>query len=461
MRMTTRNKIWHRAALLGEAIIILGASAITGGCSEPPSAGDQAPEAVSSIQQPVYNGVPVAQPNNAGPTGVPQIMVGGGACSAVVYNQYWLITAAHCFSPTQDPQNDWVYWNTDIPNLAGADGFDANLNPHAHFLQTSAANSAGDIKILAGFRSPDINQDTALVLLDPASNGVYMPGLTGQSIRYSNGHLVIYSGTNASLVTNPRSTVLSYGWGPNTFTAPTWNGSLNKAYKTVFSADNLYYYTGLFNNAGNNCMGDSGGPDFRWDGGGFQLSGIHGTGDNPCNGAGSGSLRENGAQAFRTWVKNTAATVPMNSSVAPESATGQPASNGSDYNPGTTWSSLSFPSSSNDRGGAAIWFQTYLKMAGTVNRVNIRARCHSFGTSTPPSCVKSGFPVSYNIHVWNGAWNFSGTFTQQPDGFGIVSLPVPAVNNATAIRMTPNQLGKDTSGTYYFKLAELQPANDQ
>jgi hypothetical protein len=119
-------------------------------------------------------------------------------------------------------------------------------------------------------------------------------------------------------------------------------------------------------------------------------------------------------------------------------------------------SSLRFPSSANNRGGTLIWLQTYLATAGTVNRVNLRARCTSYNP-----CVKNGFPVSYNVHVWNGAWNFSGTFTQQPDSLGVVSLSIPAVSGATAVRVTPNQLGTDTNGKYYFQMAELQPANDQ
>jgi hypothetical protein len=361
----------------------------------------------------------------------------------VVYNKYWLITAAHCFSAAQDPQGDYVYWNTDIPN-----------NRAARFLQTSASNSAGQLNILAGFRSPDVSQDVALVLLDPTSAGVYMPTLQAQMTaptRYSNGHLVIYGSSNASLVGT--GTVLGYGWGWSGSNASgnTWNGSLNRGWKSVTSSDSLYYYESLFNNAGTSCKGDSGGPDFWWDGGGFQLTGIHGTGNDPCNGAGGG--RSNGAEAFRTWVKNTAATLPMNGAVASEAL--WPANNASDYNPSTAYSSLSFPSSTNDRGGAAIWLQTYLATPGTVNRVNLRARCATYNP-----CVKNAFPVSYNVHVWNGAWNFSGTFTQQPDGLGVVSLSIPPVDNATAVRVTPVQLGKDTNGTYYFQMAELNPAND-
>jgi hypothetical protein len=72
----------------------------------------------------------------------------------------------------------------------------------------------------------------------------------------------------------------------------------------------------------------------------------------------------------------------------------------------------------------------------------------------------NAFPASYTVYVWNGAWNYGGTFTQQPDNMGVVSLPIPAVANATAVRITPLQLGKDTNGTYYFQMAELQPAYD-
>jgi len=419
-------------------LLMLPALPLAGGCGEPPAEGEQSTEAV---QQALFNGQAIAPTTNAGFLGVPQVLLPGSACSAVVYNKHWLITAAHCFNAGQDPEGDYVYWNNKIPNSV------------ARFLQTSASDGAGQLSILAGFRSPDINQDTALILLDPTSAGVHMPTLQAQTTaptRYSNGHLVIYGGSNASLV---GGTVLGYGWGWSGSNASgnTWNGSLNRGWKNVISSDSLYYNESAFNNAGTNCLGDSGGPDFWWDGGGFQLTGIHGTGNDPCNGAGGG--RNNGAQAFRTWVKKTASTLPMDGTVAPEER--WPASNASDYNPSTSWSSLSFPSSANNRNGVAIWLQTYLATPGTVNRVNIRARCGSY-----KPCTKRGFPASYNVHVWNGAWNFSGTFTQQPDDLGVVSLSIPQVNNATAIRVTPNKLGKDEQGKYIFQLAELQPAND-
>jgi hypothetical protein len=369
----------------------------------------------------------------------------------VVYNQYWLITAAHCFNSTEDPQGAWVYWNTNIPGGA-----------YARFLQTSASNGAGQLNILAGFRVPDIHQDTALVLLDPTSAGVYMPTLEASTTnRYSNGHQVIYTSSNASLV---GKLVLSYGWGFSGVDSAgnnTWDGSLNSGLKNVASSDSLYYYESKYNNAGVNCLGDSGGPDFYWDGV-EHLVGIHGTTGNSsgvCNGANGG--RNNGAQAFRTWVTDTAATLPMNGTVASEELSGWPASNASDYNPSTAYSSLSFPSSSPTRGGFGIYLQTYLATASTVNRVNIRARCSGFGSNySSPSCVKNGFPVSYQVSVWNGAWAYTGTFTQQPDNWGVVSLPIPAVANATAVRVVPLQLGTDTNGTYYFQMAELQPAYD-
>lgn len=151
-------------------------------------------------------------------------------------------------------------------------------------------------------------------------------------------------------------------------------------------------------------------------------------------------------------MKRTAATLPMNGSVSNEPLAGWPASSASDYNPSTVYSSSSFPTSTNSRN---VWLQTSLATAGPVNRVNIRARCTSYNP-----CVKNGFPVSYHVHVFNGVWNFSGTFTQQPDNLGVVSLSIPQVNSATVIQITPAQLGTDNFGNHYFQLAELQPAYD-
>jgi hypothetical protein len=411
---------------------------VAAGCEGASVEGEQAGE-VESTQQPIYNGVKVASLANAGPLGVPVLNMG---CSAVVYSKYWLITAAHCFGPSADPQGDWVYWNTDVPGGLYATG-----------LQTSPENQGGTLNVLAAFRNPKFSQDTALVLLDPKSSGAYLPAIwsyTGN--RNTNGHLVIYGSSNASL---SGKSVLAYGWGP------TGEPDLTRGYKTVGLWPSSEYYSGLpYNNGGTNCPGDSGGPDFWWDGGGMQLTGIHAR----VGCAQGASDLNNGAEAFRTWVKETAATVPMGQTVTSEQLSNDwSASNASDYDPSTSYSSNSFPSSTPNRD---VWLQTYLKTAGTVNRINMRARCYNsdgknFGKDyNNPSCVVNGFPAKYEVRVWNGSWNLSGTFNKQPDKFGVVSLPIPAVSNATAVRITPVTLGKDINGSYYFQLAELQPAND-
>jgi hypothetical protein len=260
--------------------------------------GDQAGKVVSPHEA-IYNGVVMASQANAGPLGVPLLYIGATGCSAVVYNKYWLITAAHCFCsdgnacPVVDPQGAWVYWNTNIPG-----------SHYATALQTSAGNQDGTLNILAGFRSPDISQDTALVLLDPTSAGVYTPAIVAYTAnRYSNGHLVIYDLPNSNLIGQQ---VLAYGWGP-TSSGGSFGSNLTRGYKNVasISPDNNYYYDSPYNNAGTSCNGDSGGPDFWWDGGGMQLTGTHG--EIGCaQGVGG---RNNASQAFRTWVTNTAATL--------------------------------------------------------------------------------------------------------------------------------------------------------
>jgi uncharacterized protein YqkB len=265
------------------------------GCTNPTDPSVDEVEAKTKI----YNG-PVA--SDFLQQGTPQIVVananGGTACTAVVYSQYWLITAAHCFDPSFDTNNDGVISGSERPSTF-----------FAHFLVVDANGTSGQIAIEAAYRHPSTtwgdtatwSVDAALVRLDSSSSGVYTPYL--YPVNYTNGKLKIYQGSTASLL---NQYLLAFGWGTTNENPYTADGQLHKAWKTVSNVTMSPplqgdYNAVPYNNAGTSCRGDSGGPDYLWDGSGFQMVGIHSTGG--CQDGWEGDI---GAERWRSWVVATA-----------------------------------------------------------------------------------------------------------------------------------------------------------
>lgn len=147
-------------------------------------------------------------------------------------------------------------------------------------LSTSATENDGALSIKAVYRHPDCKSwgepavastDLALVMLDPTSNGVYMPALAANpvaanQVTMKNNHLVIYRNTTKSL---NGQFLMSYGWGgyTNNGTTEIRDGNLHGAWKYVTSYERSggrkgSYWAKIHNNHGTSCHGDSGGPDF-------------------------------------------------------------------------------------------------------------------------------------------------------------------------------------------------------
>jgi Trypsin len=260
-----------------------------GGCGGPLDGADQ-------LKQPIYNG---AVASDVAQQGVGQIL-DGEACSAVVYSRYWLITAAHCFDPAWDTNGDGEISGSERPSPF-----------FARFLAIDNSGTLGSIEISAAFRHPNsgtwgheaiFHTDVALVHLDPTSNGVSTSVL--YAVNYSNGKLRIYSGSTASL---QDSLVLAFGWGRQDSSGP-GDGMLHKAWKQIsktdYTGDLSGAYNGIpFNDAGTSCPGDSGGPDYHWDGSAFQMTAVHSTGPLDCTSGVDGDI---GAQMWRDWVTATA-----------------------------------------------------------------------------------------------------------------------------------------------------------
>lgn len=332
-------------------------------------------------------------------------------------------------------------------------------------LSTSATETDGASLIKAVYRHPNCTSwgeaasgstDVALVMLDPTSSGVYMPALAANPVTMSNNHLTIYKNTTKSL---KGQYVMSYGWGNYTNNGSTEvrDGNLHRAWKYVSGYESDGTRKGVFygrtqNNEGTSCHGDSGGPDFWWDGTGMVIAGIHSTG-NPrsgkvyCSGGDDGNA---GPDMLRTWVENTAISLPMAGAGSNETPL-WPAANATDFDPSTAYSSQYFVTAQNDRG---LYLYAYLaKGRSWVNQLNLRARMWGGAVQA--------FPAAYNVYVTNdsnSSWINLGTYTAQPDSTGVVRLLLGGSFLTYGVLIVPITLGADSYGGHYFQLAELNLA---
>jgi hypothetical protein len=262
-----------------------------GGCGTPTDL------PLEESNQPIVNG-PVA-PDFA-QQGTPRVCIGvrDYCCSSVVYSKYWVITAAHCFQAAWDVNNDGVISGSEKPSAFYVDR-----------VVIDRAGHTGEIQIDAAYRHPNSagwgsgqGTDVALVKLNGKSSGVYVPYL--YPVNYSNGKLKIYNGSTASL---QDQYVLAFGWGYFSNVLP-WDNNLHKGWKIIYKtdytgADKGTYGASQYNEGGTTCHGDSGGPDYLWDGTGFEMTGIHCQAwpDDCATGADHVDLNR-GAEMWRNWV---------------------------------------------------------------------------------------------------------------------------------------------------------------
>lgn len=147
---------------------------------------------------------------------------------------------------------------------------------------------------------------------------------------------------------------------------------------------------------------------------------------------------------------------PMGAAQSNDTLSGWPATNATDGNPATAYSSNSFASSTNTRGTfLAAWLLTPETTPENVSYVILTAR---MSNGKP-----LGFPQSYTISLTdpsNTTWNAVGSFTTQPDpSTGVATVALPSVYSTLGVMITPETLGQDNQGNYYFQLAEVQLGN--
>jgi len=262
---TTRKRL-----LVGLALTMAAA------CSMPE------PEGAEPIQQPIFHGSAVA---NVGATGV--VMLSNG-CSGTVYRRYWILTAAHCISGSFDTNGDGVITsaegagNYSVVNVVNDSGVTRNVAARTIYrFPTGGWNSFSGV-------------DVALIFLDPSTTGAGVNYLATTTANYTSGTLNIYQGETQPNLLNV--TVLAYGYGPTVPNGP--GGTLNTAPKRIARVFDTAYEGALINNAGTSCPGDSGGPDFMFDGSKYVVTGVHSTGDGVCGG---GNDFQYSAKAWRSW----------------------------------------------------------------------------------------------------------------------------------------------------------------
>ncbi len=133
--------------------------------------------------------------------------------------------------------------------------------------------------------------------------------------------------------------------------------------------------------------------------------------------------------------------------IATESLAGFPASNATDGDVATWWSSDSFPSQSNSRD---VHFAGYLAGQSAINTVVV--------TAAKSSGVVEGFPAAYELFVTdslNASWVPLGGFSVQPGLTGVATILLPGVYSTWGVMLRPTALGEDSAGTHYFRIAEL------
>jgi hypothetical protein len=269
------------------------------------------PEEDSPIEEhesPILAGTPVADVVSSG---VVRLFTPKGSCSGVVYSQYWVLTAAHCFpAPFSgwlgDGNRDDVVTVTEgadqvsVTNLVDSSGALVTRNAWAIYKHPSAT--------WGGTNSNDTGQpDVALIFIAPSSTGVDTNRLNGA--QYLSGALRVFQGSVFDLMDK---TLVAFGHGPSFSGDPT--RILRSASKHVSFSGPILYQGEWINFGGISCKGDSGGPDFLRIAGHFAdtfvVTGIHslGTGTDaaPCGTEDWQPPSPN----WRDWVAQKAGTCP-------------------------------------------------------------------------------------------------------------------------------------------------------
>ena len=158
----------------------------------------------------------------------------------------------------------------------------------------------------------------------------------------------------------------------------------------------------------------------------------------------------------------TAYSIPMESASASNVLSGWPASNAIDGPSVCCYSSNIYSSSANpNQDYFAAWTDL---TAGPFTAQNLVL------TARTLNGVALGFPKSYSIQVTapdNSSWIPLGTYTNQPNSAGVVTIPLPQAPSAApstfgitygktyGVMITPTTLSVDNNNNYVFQLAQV------
>jgi hypothetical protein len=130
-------------------------------------------------------------------------------------------------------------------------------------------------------------------------------------------------------------------------------------------------------------------------------------------------------------------------------------SNAADGNPDSAWSSQ-YNSSAN----TTEWIRLTWPSAQTFNTVVLVGRNVPLGDS-------NGFPVTFEIDVWNSSTMMWDSPIVQETNFPQPTIPGQPISftwgspvTTTQVRVKATTLGKDPGGNYYFQLGELEVMNE-
>ena len=141
-------------------------------------------------------------------------------------------------------------------------------------------------------------------------------------------------------------------------------------------------------------------------------------------------------------------TYAMTSAASNDILPGWPVNNVIDGNTGTNYSSSFFATANNDRG---TFLAAWMGQLHDVKKILLTARLYNGQIQA--------FPPSYDIYLGspdNTRWDLIGTFTNQPDASGKVTITLNKYYRTAGVLIIPKTLGVDAYGNHYFQMAEIK-----